>query len=62
MSEWISAKDRMPEVGQRVVIICNKKYSGLFDVLCYYPDYKPWKTDGVAYWMPLPDPPEEVTE
>jgi len=59
-AQWISAKDKLPEIGQRVVVKCNELYHGMFDVLCYYPDYKPWKNDGVAYWLPLPELPENA--
>ena len=59
-AQWISAKDKLPEIGQRVVVKCNELYHGMFDVLCYYPDYKPWKNDGVAYWLPLPELPENT--
>ena len=59
-AQWISAKDKLPEIGQRVVVKCNELYHGMFDVLCYYPDCKPWKNDGVAYWLPLPELPENA--
>jgi len=59
-AQWISAKDKLPEIGQRVVVKCNELYYGMFDVLCYYPDYNPWKNDGVAYWLPLPELPENT--
>ena len=59
-AQWISAKDKLPEIGQRVVVKCNELYHGMFDVLCYYPDYNPWKNDGVAYWLPLPELPENT--
>ncbi len=57
-AEWISATDGLPEIGQRVVVKCNGLHHGIFDVVSYYPDYRPWKNDGVAYWMPLPELPE----
>jgi DNA-directed RNA polymerase subunit RPC12/RpoP len=59
-AQWISAKDKLPEIGQRVVVKCNELYYEMFDVLCYYPDYNPWKNDGVAYWLPLPELPENT--
>ena len=59
-AQWISAKDKLPEIGQRVVVKCNALYYGMSDVLCYYPDYKPWKNGGVAYWLPLPELPENA--
>ena len=59
-AQWISAKDKLPEIGQRVVVKCNALYYEMFDILCYHPDYKPWKNDGVAYWLPLPELPENA--
>ena len=59
-AQWISAKDKLPEIGQRVVVKCNALYYEMSDVLCYYPDYNPWKNDGVAYWLPLPELPENT--
>lgn len=59
-AQWISAKDKLPEIGQRVAVKCNELYHGMFDVLCYCPDYKPWKTNGVAWWTPIPELPEDA--
>ena len=59
-AQWISAKDKLPEIGQRVAVKCNELYHGMFDVLCYYPDYKPWKTNGVAWWTPIPELSEDA--
>lgn len=71
MSEWISMKNRLPEIGVKVLI---------FD---YYNDFDVWfleldETDDIVHWedqngywyplhdathwMPLPEPPEEVKQ
>jgi hypothetical protein len=62
MSEWISVKDRLPKVGERVIVVYEyeanpKKYVG---VAQYFSDFWPWKEDRViTHWMPLPDVPKE---
>ncbi|WP_411814041.1 DUF551 domain-containing protein [Cronobacter sakazakii] len=70
MSEWIKCSDRMPEIGQRVLVATEGR-----SVNCA--SYRQWesaKTEkgraprfedyrgtvyGVTHWMPLPAPPAE---
>lgn len=63
MCEWISAKDRLPETIDDV-IVCNesgKVYSAWYsdaDNLWRYAFTAEIVTHKVTHWMPLPDPPE----
>ena len=73
MSEWISVKDRLPEVGQRVLIYNSLEYVSIV-MADYYNTTRPFfdhitlddihlsiypDEDKQLYWMPLPKPPEE---
>ena len=69
MTEWISVKDRLPEMYESVLIHCGNCTSIA------------WRTSGnnggwhwssrmsypeemvdTDYWMPLPNPPDEVSD
>ena len=57
---WISVKDRLPEDKQRVLVRCKT-----VGTTAGWRLWGEWMTDlgdggsEVAYWMPLPEPPEE---
>jgi hypothetical protein len=59
-SEWISVKDRLPEL--RVPVLVFMEY-GKIDVCwlngnLWFQSIRPQHTNGgVSHWMPLPDPP-----
>lgn len=64
MSEWISVKDRLPAVGEKVLTL--SKFGHISDRylheygggLIFSPDgLKPGRD--VTHWMPLPEPPKE---
>lgn len=66
MSEWISVKDRLPELGERV--LCTDGHC-VFEQYRVLPScvYGVWDRMGlksemqdVTHWMPLPEPPQEV--
>ena len=66
MDQWISTEDRLPESGQRV-IICREKEKGVpyVEQATYSGVGGWWRVYGtnvkrVDWWMPLPEPPEEV--
>ena len=68
MSEWISVKDRMPDIGLSVLTLDKwnhihdrtlKSYSS--GVILFSPDGLAPVRD-VLYWMPLPKPPKEVVK
>ena len=62
---WISVKDRPPEVGQMVLILCRyghvidakfTQYKGKY----YFDPFGYELSDSyVTHWMPLPEPPKE---
>ena len=65
MSEWISVKDRLPEV-DRVILIWTK--SDKIHMVRIYKNEKSWSNicgccggnEDFTHWMPLPKPLEEV--
>jgi hypothetical protein len=67
MSEWISVKDRLPEIGKEVLTFSLENGHIFFD--CAYVDddgvfadwFASWSArslEHVTHWMPLPEPPE----
>lgn len=62
--EWISTAERLPEIGQPVIIAREYEKGSLRVEAAKYQENGWWKVYGtnvrkVAYWMPLPEPPEE---
>jgi len=57
--EWISVKDRLPEIGVEVLIY----EPGCLIQINFRDDDDYWDCDGVVsritHWMPLPKPPKE---
>lgn len=56
-SEWISVKERLPEIGQSVLVYASKYYPVVEcrDLVAYM---KMGNYTGVTHWMPLPEPPK----
>lgn len=69
MSEWISCKERLPEIGQRV-IATNGTFTGEAYLrghrkAFYRPYESEWEAvfdEPVTHWMPLPIPPAKGVE
>jgi len=67
MSDWISVKDRLPEICTGVlcyVIVPDKgRAATSIRILQYYKASRSWNCDGmiVTHWMPMPEPPKEDT-
>ena len=73
MSEWISVKDRLPEMGIYVLVSCTMKVRDSIDyrnavVMAFTCDegfvdteLDEVITEGTTHWMPLPEPPKEET-
>lgn len=71
-SKWISVEDRLPEVDVMVLtIVTGKPHPNVTLINAYeLGEYDPegwilemwpeWMDAKVSYWMPLPEPPEEV--
>ena len=66
--EWISVKDRLPDGGEYVLTISDDAYYYVDCLSSNIPDrffqdsHSPKGPDVVAYWMPLPPPPDTGAE
>lgn len=62
VQEWVSVKDRLPDVGCDVLFVCENKSCGVGAYSDTYRDFFSGKfpAKGVTHWMPLPEPPKEV--
>ncbi len=72
MSEWISVKDRLPEIGKQVLAYglepTNLHDEGLSFKTAIYDKYGQWTSDHfcessyveVTHWMPLPERPKDI--
>ncbi len=60
MSEWISVKDRLPEI-DGIYLIIKETGMGYSDkvAVCEYGFKYGFDRVGVTHWMPLPEPPNE---
>ena len=73
-SKWISVEERLPEIGQKVLVVGRYKkavYTGTYNggQKMKHKKENPYKiiTGGngwrtFTYWMPLPEPPKEEKE
>lgn len=72
MNEWISVKDRLPEITEglstsRAVIVWQPEYKNEF---CANWNNRHWQifgafgriVEGITHWQPLPAPPEQQKE
>ncbi|EIU2211576.1 DUF551 domain-containing protein [Escherichia coli] len=66
---WISCSERMPEDGQHVIILCDGAFvlyaqyrdGEFFDVVRNGEEFFETQSRNVTDWMPLPEPPQEVS-
>ena len=63
VTEWISVKDRLPNVGQIVLAFGKRSATtGMFQGVNKRNELWWWKEHTIKYvshWMPLPEPPKE---
>ena len=65
-SKWIPVTERLPEVGQRILVYCESKTIEMHITTCTYMAGRFGSKQfsrhvrNVTHWMPLPEPPEEV--
>ncbi|EFE1413341.1 DUF551 domain-containing protein [Escherichia coli] len=67
---WISCSERMPDDGQHVIILCDGAFvlyaqyrdSEFFDVVRNGEEFFETQSRNVTHWMPLPEPPKEVSQ
>lgn len=69
MNDWISVRDRLPDVSGRYLVWCNgmvmtKEYSIKYRLFGAYDEMEPREVARfaaiyVTHWMPLPEPPNE---
>lgn len=66
-NEWISVKDRLPEVGKPVLVYRGRCLGELMNVYVLldegrweddYGYYGSAEDEGITHWMPLPQPPK----
>lgn len=65
---WISCSERMPEETGDIIVVSDgivmsgisySRRDGFYIAALEYDDDEP--IDGVTHWMPLPEPPQEVS-
>lgn len=75
MSEWISVKDRLPEIGEEVfVLILPKEWDITYDIgyinsIGYWDtvwhssqEFQSSKNDFITHWMPIPKLPSDYED
>lgn len=66
---WISCSERMPVDGQHVIILCDGAFvlyaqyrdGEFFDIVRNGDEFFETQSRNVTDWMPLPEPPQEVS-
>ena len=61
MSEWISVEDKTPDDESVIGNVFVKTASGWVGVSSYADNYDLFAVPDVTHWMPLPEPPKELT-
>ena len=62
VQEWISVKDRLPEVGKKVLVYCKENKND-YEIGAYSDTYRGFFVrqtwyENITHWMPLPQPPK----
>lgn len=68
MSEWILVENRLPNVGEWVLICSPVKNQYLIEIAMFdcfegfiNPSMKIGSFENVSHWQPLPEPPKDET-
>ncbi len=63
MKKWISTRERLPEINQKVLCFCRGNIYEVFKYLgsdgWHSPYNRAYYISFVTHWMPLPEPPNE---
>lgn len=69
VNQWISVDDRLPDKCNNYLVYFGKSIGIRMKTACWLPEKRIWKgaeaystLNGITHWMPLPEPPEEVTQ
>jgi hypothetical protein len=62
--EWISVKDRLPQMGEDVLCFSMKRifhswWDNISSSCDWYDIQNNWIIEDVTHWMPLPEQPKE---
>ena len=62
VQEWISVKDRLPEVGKKVLVYCKENKND-YEIGAYSDTYRGFFVrqtcyENITHWMPLPPAPK----
>lgn len=68
-SNWINVKDKLPEIGEKALILINSSEIEMayrtnegnkeLGIVWFYPENNGWTEKEVTYWMPLPELPND---
>lgn len=59
--EWVSVEDRLPEIGQDVLIWCGWRMTGIWNGKEWTDEQRVSPVFHVTHWQPLPPPPKADT-
>ena len=72
MPVWIPVSERLPPIGEEVIVFADRTTIRIWSLERYYPTIADvfWEredgfhedTDVVSHWMPLPEPPKDGAE
>ena len=60
MTNWISVEDKLPDIGQGVLVYRSDKVFDEFNITVTKFDKHGFDLSNVIYWQPLPESPKGV--